>query len=114
MTLEELRSRVDELDCQLVALLNERASTAKQIGQIKAASSMQVYVPGREKLVYENLRAANQGPLPDAELLHIYERILDVMRALQRNELASQKNAQAARDAQLGQPADAEASETGK
>jgi chorismate mutase len=114
MTLEQLRSRVDELDRQLVALLNERAQTAKQIGQIKAASSMQVYVPGREKLVHENLRAANTGPLPDAELFHIYERILDVMRALQRNELASQKNAQAARDAQQGQPADARSSETGK
>ena len=107
MTLEELRSHVDELDRQLGALLNERARTAKQIGQLKAASSMQVYVPGREKLVRENLRAANHGPLPDAELLHIYERILDVMRALQRNELASQKNAQA------GQPADAPSSGTG-
>jgi len=30
------------------------------------------------------------GPLPDIELTHIYERIIDVMRALQRNELASQ------------------------
>jgi hypothetical protein len=27
--------------------------------------------------------------LPDSELVHIYERIVDVMRALQRNELAS-------------------------
>jgi hypothetical protein len=29
-------------------------------------------------------------------LTHIYERIIDVMRALQRDELASQRNAQAA------------------
>ena len=42
------------------------------------------------------MRAANKGPLPDIELTHIYERIIDVMRALQRNELAFQRNAQAA------------------
>jgi hypothetical protein len=31
--------------------------------------------------------------LPDIELTHIYERIIDVMRALQRDELASERNA---------------------
>jgi chorismate mutase len=35
------------------------------------------------------VRAANKGPLPDIELTHIYERIIDVMRALQKDELAS-------------------------
>jgi hypothetical protein len=33
--------------------------------------------------------------LPDIELTHIYERIIDVMRSLQRDELASERNAQA-------------------
>lgn len=46
-------------------------------------------------MIYANVRAANKGPLPDIELTHIYERIIDVMRALQRNELASERNARA-------------------
>jgi hypothetical protein len=46
-------------------------------------------------VIYANVRAANKGPLPDIELTHIYERIIDVMRALQRDELASERNAQA-------------------
>ena len=96
MTLEDLRNRIDVLDRQLVELLNERARAAQQVGQLKAASSLPVYEPGREKLVYDNVHAANQGPLPDIELTHIYERIIDVMRALQRHELASQRNAQTA------------------
>ena len=54
---------------------------------------MPIYEPAREKVIYENVRAANKGPLPDIELTHIFERIIDVMRALQRNELASQRNA---------------------
>ena len=49
---------------------------------------------------YANVHAANKGPLPDIELTHIYERIIDVMRALQRDELASQRNAQASEPGQ--------------
>ncbi len=94
MTLEELRSRIDVLDRQLVELLNERARAAQMVGHLKAATSLPVYEPNREKTVYANVRAANKGPLPDIELTHIYERIIDVMRALQRNELASERYAQ--------------------
>ena len=80
MTLEELRIRIDELDRQLVELLSERARAAQMVGHLKAATSLPVYEPAREKVVYANVRAANKGPLPDIELTHIYERIIDVMR----------------------------------
>src|SRR5579863_7935468 len=95
MTLEELRAQIDALDRQLVELLSERARAALQIGHLKVATSLPVYEPAREKVIYANVRAANKGPLPDIELTHIYERIIDVMRALQRNELASERQAQA-------------------
>jgi chorismate mutase len=93
MTLEELRDRIDILDRQLVELLSERARAALMIGHLKVKTSLPIYEPAREKIIYANVRAANQGPLPDIELTHIYERIIDVMRALQRNELASERNA---------------------
>jgi chorismate mutase len=109
MTLEELRKHIDVLDQQLVALLNERAKAAVLVGHLKAATSLPVYEPAREKLVLQNVRSHNQGPLPDIELTHIYERIIDVMRALQRNELASERNAQA----QSGSGTGAQAPETG-
>ena len=95
MTLEELRLKIDVLDRQLVDLLSERARAAQMVGHLKAATSLPVYEPAREQVVYANVRAANKGPLPDIELTHIYERIIDVMRALQRDELASERNAQA-------------------
>ncbi len=95
MEIEELRLRIDELDRELVALISERARCAQQIGQLKRATSLPVYEPNRERVIYENVRAANRGPLPDIELTHIYERIIDVMRALQRDELASRKSASA-------------------
>jgi chorismate mutase len=93
MTLEELRKQIDDLDRQLVVLLSQRAETALQAGRLKVATELPIYEPAREKTIYENVRQANQGPLPDLELVHIFERIIDVMRSLQKNELASQRNA---------------------
>ncbi len=115
MTIEELRIQIDALDRQLVELLSERARAAQMIGYLKAATSLPVYEPNREKIIYANVRAANKGPLPDIELTHIYERIIDVMRSLQRNELASQRSAQAAQSEgnQPGHAAGEHAPETG-
>ena len=110
MTLEELRNQIDVLDQRLVELLSERARAAQMIGHLKAATSLPVYEPAREKVIYANVRAANKGPLPDIELTHIYERIIDVMRALQRDELASQRNA---RTSESGQGTGANAPEIG-
>jgi chorismate mutase len=108
MTLEELRDQIDALDRQLVELLSERARAALMIGHLKVSTSLPVYEPAREKVIYANVRAANKGPLPDIELTHIYERIIDVMRALQRNELASERNALGRRGDLPGQGTDAQ------
>ena len=111
MTLEELRKEIDILDRQLVSVLNERARAVRLVGQLKAVTAQPVYEPGRERVVYDNVRAANKGPLPDMELTHIYERILDVMRALQKNELASERHALEMK--KLGRAQAIEAPETG-
>lgn len=93
MDIEDWRKKIDEIDLQIVALLGERAQAALAIGKLKHATSLPVYEPNRERMVFERVRAANHGPLPDIEMQHIYERIIDVMRALQRDELASAKAA---------------------
>lgn len=94
MDIQDWRRKIDEIDQQIVALLSERATAAQAIGRLKRATSLPVYEPNRERVIFEKVRAANPGPLPDIEMVHIYERIIDVMRALQRNELASQRPSQ--------------------
>ena len=91
MDIAEWRVKIDEIDRQIVALLSERAEAAKAIGKLKRSTSLPVYEPNRERVIFENVRAANKGPLPDIELTHVYERIIDVMRALQKDELASSR-----------------------
>ncbi len=88
MDIAEWRTKIDELDRRLVALLNERAQCAHEIGRLKRNSSMPIYEPDREKIIYENITRANPGPLSDIQLRQVYERLIDVMRQIQREEMA--------------------------
>ena len=87
MEIAEWRRQIDEMDEQIVALISKRAAAAKAIGDIKRKDTMPVYEPQREKDVFEHVKRVNPGPLADAELIHVYERIIDVMRTLQRRDL---------------------------
>jgi chorismate mutase len=61
MTLEELRDQIDALDRQLVELLSERARAALMIGHLKASTSLPVYEPAREKVIFANVRAGDSS-----------------------------------------------------
>jgi chorismate mutase len=84
MDIPEWRKKIDELDEQIVRLLSERAAAAVAIGQLKAKDSAPIYEPQREQAVFEHVRRVNPGPLSGAQVQDVYERLIDVMRALQR------------------------------
>jgi chorismate mutase len=85
--ISDWREKIDELDVQIVRLISQRAEAARAIGDLKREAKLPVYEPQREQAVFDRVRAANPGPLGDAELLHVYERIIDVMRTLQRRDV---------------------------
>jgi chorismate mutase-like protein len=89
MDIEDWRKKIDELDCELVSLLSERAKAAIAIGRLKRDTSLPIYEPDRERIVFENVQNANQGPLPGRDLVRIYERIIDVMRNIQKEEITA-------------------------
>jgi chorismate mutase len=80
MDIADWRRKIDDIDRNLVDLLCQRAQAVHEIGKLKSVAGLPVYEPDREKKVFENARNANAGPLPDRDLLRIYERIVDVMR----------------------------------
>jgi chorismate mutase len=88
MDISDWRTKIDELDRKLVELLNQRALAAHEIGKLKREAGMPIYEPDREQAVFDNVRRINRGPLPDHDLLNIYERIMDIMRQIQREEIA--------------------------
>jgi chorismate mutase len=87
MDIEDWRKKIDEVDRKLVALLSERARAAIAIGKLKRDTSMPIYEPDRERTVFENVRQSNRGPLAGTDLVRIYERIIDVMRNIQKEEI---------------------------
>ena len=89
MDIEDWRKKIDDLDRKLVALLSERARAAVEIGKLKRDTSMPIYEPDRERVVFDNVQHANPGPLPGRDLVSIYERIIDVMRNIQKEEIVS-------------------------
>ena len=65
--------------------MNERVTCANVIGAIKKKLAMPVYVPSREEEVIRNAIAGNAGPLSDAAVRRLFERVIDETRSLERH-----------------------------
>lgn len=87
MDIADWRKQIDELDRKLVELLNQRARAAQEIGRLKRDTNLPVYEPEREKTIFENVQKINPGPLDNRDLLRIYERMIDVMRQIQKEKI---------------------------
>ena len=89
MDIATWRLQIDELDRKLVQLLNQRAEAAREIGRLKRNSDLPIYEPEREQTVFTNAKRASQGPLSETDLVRIFERIMDVMRKIQKDEIVA-------------------------
>ena len=87
MNLGEWRRRIDEIDKKLVELLNERSRCALEIGKLKQADNIPLYQPDRENEVLANAERTNPGPLTDAAIRRLFERIIDEARAAERDAM---------------------------
>jgi chorismate mutase len=95
------RKKIDELDRRLVELLSERARAAVEIGRLKRDTSLPIYEPERERVVFENVQAANRGPLPGRDVVRIFERIMDVMRNIQKDGIGEKAEGVKAAETEL-------------
>jgi chorismate mutase len=84
MNLFDWRRRIDEIDKQLVELLNERSQCALEIGRLKREACLPLYQPDRESEVLANAERNNGGPLTDAAIRRLFERIIDEARSAER------------------------------
>jgi len=78
----EIRQRIDQIDCQLVGLLNERAQCSLDIRALKPQAKWGLYDPKREEEIFTNVAACNEGPLYGDDLREIYEAILHVAKEM--------------------------------
>jgi chorismate mutase / prephenate dehydratase len=95
--LRRLRRRIDALDRRIVAMLSERTELGREVGREKTAAGRRaVRDAEREREVLLRVTMANTGPIPQADLLAIYRRLMATTRALE------------ARDREREAPADAD------
>ena len=80
--IDGLRVHIDEIDCQVVKLLNERAELALAIRALKPQAKMALYDPKREEEIFAKLASCNSGPLYADNIREIYAAILHVMKEL--------------------------------
>ncbi len=82
-TLAQLRTEIDAVDRQLLALLNQRAGLAHEVGEVKKAEGSPVYRPEREAQVILGLQGANAGPLKASNIATLWREIMSACRALE-------------------------------
>ena len=83
--LQKLREAIDSIDGRLLALLNERAGLAQQIGLIKKRSGRPVYAPERAEQLMRRLAAQSTGPLDASAIRSIYREIMSASLALEKD-----------------------------
>jgi chorismate mutase / prephenate dehydratase len=84
LRLKPLRDRIDEIDRQLIALLNQRAQVALDVGEIKKEFNAPVFRPEREQQVIARLQALSSGPLGGEHIAAIWREIMAASRALEK------------------------------
>lgn len=82
-SLDQLRSKIEDLDMALLRLLNERAVVSSQIGRLKVENGLNIYDHDREESIFRYLAEQNQGPLKESEVGRIFYEIISVSRQLQ-------------------------------
>lgn len=88
MTLPEIRIKIDALDEQLLAILNERAELVHNVGLVKKADGAEIYAPEREEQVLRSLATKNSGlhgRLPEKAIRAIYREIMSASLALEKD-----------------------------
>jgi chorismate mutase/prephenate dehydratase len=82
--LQPLREKIDAIDAQLLALLNQRARLAQEVGHVKSETDAPVFRPEREAQVLRKVAERNPGPLHSADLQIIFREVMSACRALEK------------------------------
>ena len=83
MSIDDWRSRINELDGELLRLLNERARIALKVGESKKEAGVALCDHTREREVVERMCEANEGPLDERAIVELYRAIIHESRRIQ-------------------------------
>lgn len=82
MDLNTIRSKIDEVDQQLVDLFVERMNLSAQVADYKKANNLPIYVPSRERKKLQDI-AKQSGPEMENYSRVLYSMIFELSRSYQ-------------------------------
>jgi chorismate mutase/prephenate dehydratase len=82
--LTQIRDEIDSIDDSLAELLNYRAAKYEILSTLKQQLDLNNYSPQREKEIIERIGNSNKSNLSSKDLTQVFERIIDVSRAIQK------------------------------
>ena len=81
-----LRIKIDDLDNQILNSLVQRFSIAREIGEIKASSDIEIRDPDREEEIIERLTNKLAGKLDKGDIASIFGPVYKISKRLQKNK----------------------------
>ena len=86
--LSALRVQIDDIDQQIQTLINQRATCAQRVADVKqlaaAGEEVQYYRPEREAQVLRAVMDRNTGPLPAEDMAKLFREIMSCCLALEK------------------------------
>ena len=85
MELNELRTKIDEIDTELVRLFTERMQISGQVAEYKKANNQPIYVPARERAILKDV-AEKAGPEMANYARVLYSMMFELSRSYQQKQ----------------------------
>ena len=84
MDLKTLREQINRVDLEILKLIKERSEYVENVGKVKHENSGKIYVPEREKQIFEKLRENNASKISSEAIISIFTEIISACRSLEK------------------------------
>ena len=82
--INKLRKEIDRIDQDIIDLLKNRLSIAKEIGQVKASNLLGINDIDRENKIIKNLSIKAYNDLKEEDISNIFKLIFSISKNLQK------------------------------
>ena len=82
--INKLRKEIDRIDQDLIDLLKNRLSIAKEIGQVKASNLLSINDIDRENKIIKNLSIKANNDLKEEDISNIFKLIFSISKNIQK------------------------------
>lgn len=83
--IEDLRQKIDSIEDNIIALLNERSKYALEIGKIKKQNGLSIKVADREKIILDRIAKKNTNIVSSEFLVNVFKKIIEETVKLEHN-----------------------------